>query len=203
MTLPIVSIPVGVLVERPGNPNRMDPGDYDRLVGAVRRVGFLQPVLVRPAASDRYEIVDGAHRVRAARDAKLASVPCVVASLTDEEAAAVQVGMNRLRGELDVGAVADVLAALSAAGWSSEDLALTGYGEEDIAALLRVGEEEDPFGGDAGVPPAIVGGDAEPAFVLEVPLPDAATLTKVRRRLKKAGGGDIGVGLLRALGEDE
>lgn len=54
------------------------------LVASVGMLGVLQPVVVRPLGDDRYELVMGERRWRAARAAGLASVPAVVRDTADD-----------------------------------------------------------------------------------------------------------------------
>ncbi|MCA1824061.1 MAG: ParB/RepB/Spo0J family partition protein [Mycobacteriales bacterium] len=71
-------------------PNRKQPRTnfdetaHDELVASVREVGVLQPVVVRPVAAGRYELVMGERRVRAARAAGLTSIPALVRATPDE-----------------------------------------------------------------------------------------------------------------------
>ena len=51
------------------------------------------------------EIIDGSHRWEAARNAGLARVPVTVIEATDAQAASLRVGMNKIRGELDLATV--------------------------------------------------------------------------------------------------
>ena len=53
------------------------------LAHSLREVGMLQPIVVRPVADGRYEIVAGERRYRAARIAGLDEVPAVVRTTTD------------------------------------------------------------------------------------------------------------------------
>jgi len=55
------------------------------LVESLKRDGLLQPILVRPTPSG-YELVDGLHRLMAARRAGLREVEAVVRPMSDEEA---------------------------------------------------------------------------------------------------------------------
>lgn len=148
---PAVALAVGDVHARPGeNPNSMSPDQYEMLVAAIRRFGFLQPILVRPRAAGGHEVVDGHHRLRAARDAGLASVPAVVVTVDDTTSAAEVLSMNRLRGEMSLTLAADVLRDLRDAGF--EDLTVTGFTGDEVAALLRATEpappaEDEPGGG--------------------------------------------------------
>ena len=53
------------------------------LTASIRELGVLQPILVRPAADDRFELIAGERRWRAAKRAGLASIPAIVKTTTD------------------------------------------------------------------------------------------------------------------------
>ena len=53
------------------------------LVASVRELGVLQPVLVRPAGDDAYELIAGERRWRAAKRAGLSTIPAVVREADD------------------------------------------------------------------------------------------------------------------------
>lgn len=61
---------------------RLDPGDIEGLARSIRQVGVLEPLLVRPVG-DRFEVVAGGRRLRAAKLAGVESVPCVAKSMDD------------------------------------------------------------------------------------------------------------------------
>ena len=71
-------------------PNRYQPRDYfdeESLAGltaSIRELGVLQPILVRKVDNDRYELVAGERRWRAAKRAGLQHIPVVVRDVTDE-----------------------------------------------------------------------------------------------------------------------
>src|SRR6058998_2268318 len=64
---------------------RLEPGDLEGLSRSIKQVGVLEPLLVRPVG-DRYEIIAGGRRYRAAADAGLLSVPCQIKELDDVQA---------------------------------------------------------------------------------------------------------------------
>ena len=70
-------------------PNSHQPrGHFDEealvsLTDSVRELGVLQPVLVRPAGPDRYELIAGERRWRAAKRAGLQTVPAIVRRIDD------------------------------------------------------------------------------------------------------------------------
>lgn len=72
-------------------PNREQPRkDFDeeamlQLAESIREHGVLQPILVRPVDTDRYQIVAGERRWRASRMAGLTEIPAVVREMTEDE----------------------------------------------------------------------------------------------------------------------
>lgn len=219
MKLPeIVVLPIHALVERAKNPNAMEPAQYALLVKAIKKVGFVQPLLVRypdgEPISGRdgrgaapYEIIDGVHRKRAAEEAGLTELPCVVVDSDEAEAAALQIGMNRMRGELDLGGVARELGELEKLGWSREEMELTGFDGAEIASLLKaiapVGEI--PEVGSLAGPEDAPEEDPETAIgrhLLEIPFATKKALVAAKRKLRKLGGGDLAVGLLQLLDDE-
>ena len=71
---------------------------YHKLARALRERGFLSPILVRPRG-DQFEIIDGEHRHRLARELGLKKTPCLVADLDDREARIKTLQLNGLRGD--------------------------------------------------------------------------------------------------------
>jgi ParB family chromosome partitioning protein len=63
-----------------------DEAALAELAGSIRDHGVLQPILVRPLPSGRYQLIAGERRWRAARMAGLTEVPVVVREMTDLEA---------------------------------------------------------------------------------------------------------------------
>jgi len=59
--------------------------DVTELADSIEQVGVLQPVIVRPVGN-KYEVVAGSLRIRAAKIAGLKSIPAIIKKLNDEEA---------------------------------------------------------------------------------------------------------------------
>lgn len=205
MNAPTTTVLVQTDVIKPSrskNPNRMDPDRYVNLVAVIKRFGFLQPILVRQVAGYGVEIVDGHHRVQAATELGIGAVPCVFTDGSDEDAQALTVGMNRIRGELDLSIVAEGFLDLTQNGWSIDDLTMTGFSTkeiEDLLASTEVGSEEildQPVSLSEDEP------ETPSAFVLEVEFGSKDDMVACRKALKRAAGkgGDLATGLIRALG---
>jgi ParB family chromosome partitioning protein len=80
---------------------RMDEGSLYELAESIKAQGIMQPVLVRAVGEDRYEIIAGERRVRAARLAGLSEVPVLVKDVPDEAAAAMALIENIQREDLN------------------------------------------------------------------------------------------------------
>jgi ParB family chromosome partitioning protein len=77
----------------------MDPGRLAELAESIRQTGVVQPILVRPRG-ERFQIIAGERRWRAARKAGLARVPVVVRDVPDEELLELALVENIQRQEL-------------------------------------------------------------------------------------------------------
>lgn len=71
------------------------------LAKSIESAGLIQPIVVRPIDSERYEIVAGERRWRAAQLAGLGTVPCLINQYDDEQTAAVSTIENINRVDLD------------------------------------------------------------------------------------------------------
>ena len=80
---------------------RMDEGSLYELAESIRSQGVMQPVLVRPLDGERYEIIAGERRYRAARLAGLDEVPVLVKPVADEAAAVMALIENIQRENLN------------------------------------------------------------------------------------------------------
>ncbi len=78
-----------------------DPSAMQELVESVRQHGVLQPLLVRSRSDDKYELVAGERRYRAAKECGLDEVPVVIRSLSDEEAMQLSLIENLCREDLN------------------------------------------------------------------------------------------------------
>jgi ParB/RepB/Spo0J family partition protein len=207
----ISRIDLDALEPREKNPNKMTEEQFALLVGAIKRVGMLQPLLVRGPLQGRdrawFEIVDGVHRWKASKEAGLTVVDCVIVDSDEAEAAALQIGMNRIRGELDLRSVAVSLGELRAEGWTPQEMTLTGFelGEiKDLLGTLSTGSPDDlPKGSVAGVGDEKEPSAAPESYSLEILFGAKKDMQKAKRTLKKLGAGDLAAGLMALIAKDE
>ena len=80
---------------------RMDETSLQELAQSIRLQGLMQPILVRQVAPERYEIIAGERRVRAARLAGIDEVPVLIKDVPDEAAAAMSLIENIQREDLN------------------------------------------------------------------------------------------------------
>jgi ParB family transcriptional regulator, chromosome partitioning protein len=74
----LLEAPIDAIDANPSQPRRaFDPETLDELATSIEQIGVLQPLVVRPAG-ERYELVAGERRLRAAKKAGLTTVPVVV-----------------------------------------------------------------------------------------------------------------------------
>lgn len=79
----------------------MDPESLQQLADSIRAQGVMQPVLVRPIAGGRYEIIAGERRWRASQLAGLGEIPALVREIPDEAALAMALIENIQREDLN------------------------------------------------------------------------------------------------------
>jgi ParB family chromosome partitioning protein len=80
---------------------RMDEGALNELAASIKTQGIMQPVLVRPLDGERYEIIAGERRFRAAQLAGLEEIPVLVREVDDQAAAAMALIENIQREDLN------------------------------------------------------------------------------------------------------
>lgn len=78
-----------------------DPKKLEQLVQSVKEHGILEPLLVRYLSNDKYELVAGERRYRAANLAGLTEVPVIARSLNDQEALQLSLVENLQRDDLN------------------------------------------------------------------------------------------------------
>lgn len=99
------STAVGRMIEA----DRIDPNptqprremrDLDELVGSIRERGILEPLLVRPLETGRFQIIAGERRFQAAKQVGLTMVPCVELEVDDRGCLEISLVENLQRRDL-------------------------------------------------------------------------------------------------------
>ena len=90
----------------------IDPVKLQELADSISAQGIVQPVVVREVEAERFEIIAGERRWRAARLAGLAEVPVVVRKVSDQAALAIALIENIQRENLNALEEAEALKRL-------------------------------------------------------------------------------------------
>jgi ParB family chromosome partitioning protein len=80
---------------------RMDDASLAELADSIKAQGLMQPILVRPVDANRFEIIAGERRWRAAQRAGLSEVPALVRDVPDQSALALALIENIQREDLN------------------------------------------------------------------------------------------------------
>lgn len=96
--LPISELQAGKYQPR----QHFDDAMLSELASSIAEHGILQPLVVRSIGKDKYEIIAGERRFRAAQQVGLKTVPSVVKNYTDKQALAVALIENLQRSDLTV-----------------------------------------------------------------------------------------------------
>ena len=98
----LASVAVAAIEPHPEQPRRIfDDQALDELAASIAERGVIQPVIVRPLAGGRYQLVAGERRWRAAQKAQLHEIPALVRDLEEREVAALALIENIQREDLN------------------------------------------------------------------------------------------------------
>lgn len=137
------TIPIELIEPNPEQPRKtFNEAELAELAESIAEKGLIQPLLVRPlsGATERYQIVAGERRWRAAQRARLHEAPCVVRELTDRETLEIAIVENVQRSDLNAVEEARALRQLvETFGHTQEDVARAlGKSRAHVANTLRL-----------------------------------------------------------------
>jgi ParB family chromosome partitioning protein len=141
--------PIEFLKPNPRNPRRnFSDAELDELAASIRERGIVQPIVVRPArgSADRFEIIAGERRWRAAQRAGLYQVPIVAIEASDSEALELAIIENVQRADLNaLEEAAGYQALASEYRHSQEEIAkIVGKSRSHVANTLRLLKLPEP-----------------------------------------------------------
>jgi ParB/RepB/Spo0J family partition protein len=152
-------VPLDDLVPHPLNSNVMSDDLREKLKAHIKRTGRTPFIVVRPHPEDsnRYQILDGHHRVAILRELGHTEARCDVWEVTDREAKLLLATLNRLEGQdqpirraqlihelLGEMSLDDLAGLLPESDRQLEELhALLEFPADEIAALLEEAAEEE------------------------------------------------------------
>lgn len=120
--------------------SHMDQASLAELAASIKEQGVMQPILVRPVEGQKYEIIAGERRWRAAQIAGLSEVPVLVRDVPDRAALALALVENIQREDLNPLEEAQGLQRLiEEFGLTHEDAAkAVGRSRSAVSNLLRL-----------------------------------------------------------------
>lgn len=96
------TIPIEFIVRNAENPRRQfDREDLADLARSIRKHGIVQPIVVRQSGDERYEIIAGERRWRAAQQAEIKQVPVLIRNVDDKTALEIAIVENVQRSDLN------------------------------------------------------------------------------------------------------
>lgn len=136
-------VPTAFLLASGRNPRKtFGDGDLEELAQSVKEKGVLQPIIVRnsPKERERFEIIAGERRWRAAQRVGLHEVPVVVIEASDRDALEIAIIENVQRADLDpVEEAFGYQQLISEFKYAQEDLArIIGKSRSHVANTLRL-----------------------------------------------------------------
>jgi ParB/RepB/Spo0J family partition protein len=96
----IKTITIEKLVPHPYNPNVMSESNFRKLVRNIEKTGLYEPIVVRPHPKEieRFQIINGHHRVKALEKLGRREADCVVWNVDDKQTEILLSTLNRLGG---------------------------------------------------------------------------------------------------------
>lgn len=125
------------------NPNVMDDKTFQALVNEIKKNGFIQPIVIRVKDGKLY-VIDGEHRVEAAKLLNLKKIPAInLGEVNDEKARILLINLNRLRGEFSPIKFAELIEELEKQKIDLQQAIYMDKKELDTYRLLRKLEEDN------------------------------------------------------------
>jgi ParB family chromosome partitioning protein len=142
-------VPIEFLKPNPRNPRRnFSDAELDELAASIRERGIVQPIVVRPArgSTDRFEIIAGERRWRAAQRVGLHQVPIVALEASDSEALELAIIENVQRADLNpLEEAAGYQSLVNEFRHSQEEIAgIVGKSRSHVANTLRLLKLPEP-----------------------------------------------------------
>ena len=142
----VVFLPAKSIRPNPAQPRKIFREEaLAELTESVRRHGILQPLSVRRVGTG-YELIAGERRLRAAQQAGLTEVPCIVMTMDEKESGMAAMIENLQRQDLDfVEEAAGIANLMEKWGMSQEQAArLLGKSQSAVANKLRLLRHSTP-----------------------------------------------------------
>ncbi len=127
-------IPIPELKPAKYNPRKIHPRELEKLCDSIKFHGFVEPIVVNQDNT----VIGGHQRLKAAEMLGMESLPCVCINIPKEQEKALNLALNRIRGEWDE----EMLAALII-GLDEATRKMTGFDADEIEKILKIKTENE------------------------------------------------------------
>lgn len=139
-------IPLGDITPNVHQPRQqIDAGTLKELAESIRAAGIMQPIIVRPRGSGKFELIAGERRWRAAQLLELRTIPALVREVDDRTAAEWALIENVQREDLNpMDRAAAFLRLIEQFGLSHQQIAeRVGVDRTSVSNLIRLNELDE------------------------------------------------------------
>ena len=141
--LNLTQISIGRLKPSPYNPRLMPQAAMGKLTRSIREFGFVEPLVVR---KQDHSVIGGHQRLEAAKALGMKKVPVVYVDITEVQAKALNLALNRIQGEWDLPKLGELLDELRTLPDLDETLSGFDPGEmDDLLAELERQQLPAPY----------------------------------------------------------
>jgi ParB-like chromosome segregation protein Spo0J len=120
----------------PGNPRKMSVEEYEKLKQSILRFGLVDPLVINP----QNEVIGGNQRLKVLRELGWDEVDVVVVDLPKEKEKALNIALNKIKGEFD-----EDLLKVFALDLEPADIELLDLGETDFEEIEFKERELKPY----------------------------------------------------------
>ena len=124
------------------NPRKIDGATLDRLARGMEEFGIVDPIIINKDGT----VIGGHQRIKAAEKLGLSEVPCVRLDLDKTKEKTLNLALNKISGEWDMGLLKDLLIELDSGAF---DIELTGFSAKELEKLMVRNTVEDDFDAEA------------------------------------------------------
>jgi len=129
--LAVTHVPIAHLRAASHNPRHMLASELEKLKRSITEFGFVEPVVVR---KEDNTVIGGHQRLEAAKALGMQTVPVVYVNVTEAQAKALNLALNKIRGEWDLPKLGELLEELR--DLPDLDETLSGFDQQEMDQIL-------------------------------------------------------------------
>ena len=131
------TVPIGSIKPNPWNPNKQSEFVFEKEKNSITQFGFVVPIIVRESSKGAYEIIDGEHRWKAAKELGFKQVPInSLGKVTVAVAKKLTIILNELKGDYDTIELSKLVKDLKDSVGLDELMRDLPFSEQDLKNLI-------------------------------------------------------------------